>query len=87
MKPKLLLLDEPFASLDSSLRQKMHQLLLELQQQYHFGVILVTHDRDEAFELSDRLAVLIDGEIQQIGTPQTIYEQPQTRQVAAFIGG
>ncbi|GAF38255.1 ABC transporter, ATP-binding protein [Agrilactobacillus composti DSM 18527 = JCM 14202] len=87
LKPKLLLLDEPFASLDSSLRQKMHQLLLELQQQYHFGVILVTHDRDEAFELSDRLAVLIDGEIQQIGTPQTIYEQPQTRQVAAFIGG
>ncbi|MCH4170745.1 MAG: ABC transporter ATP-binding protein [Lactobacillus sp.] len=87
LKPTLLLLDEPFASLDSSLRQKMHQLLLKLRQQYHFGVILVTHDRDEAFELSDRLAVLIDGEIQQVGTPQAIYERPQTRQVAAFIGG
>lgn len=86
LKPKLLLLDEPFSSLDTNLRLKMRAYLNQLQERYAFGVILVSHDKDEAFLLSDKLVVLIDGIVQQIGTPREIYDKPKSKQVADFVG-
>ncbi|MGO3610772.1 MAG: ABC transporter ATP-binding protein [Enterococcus sp.] len=86
LEPKLLLLDEPFANLDSQLKLTMRSYLQRLQQEYRFSVILVTHDRDEAFHLADRMILLLDGAIQQIGTPQELYFYPLNQQVAEAIG-
>lgn len=86
LEPKLLLLDEPFANLDSHLKATMRQYLLKLQQEYQFSIILVTHDRDEAFQLADRMILLLDGKIQQIGSPKEIYFYPKNRTVAEAIG-
>lgn len=86
LQPKLLLLDEPFSSLDSNLRYAMRQYLLDLKAEFGFGIILVTHDQDEAFYLSDRLVVLLDGKVQQIAPPQEIYYRPANQKVAEFIG-
>ncbi len=85
-KPKVLLLDEPLAALDLKLRQKM---LLELDQIHHdVGItfVFVTHDQSEAMAVSDRIAVLQHGKIEQIGTPLDLYERPNSRFVASFIG-
>lgn len=86
LEPKLLLLDEPFANLDSHLKEAMREYLRRLQKTYCFSVILVTHDRDEAFQLADRMILLLDGKIQQIGTPQEIYFYPRNKKVAKSIG-
>lgn len=86
LEPKLLLLDEPFANLDGHLRSAMRDYLRRLKETYHFSIILVTHDRDEAFQLADRMVVLLEGAIQQIGEPKEIYFFPENRKVAKAMG-
>jgi len=85
-EPKVLLLDEPLSALDLKLRQAMRAELKDLQQQTGVTFIFVTHDQDEALTMSDRIAVMSAGELQQLGTPREIYEQPLNRFVADFIG-
>ena len=85
-RPKLLLLDEPFSALDENLRENMRRLVLQLQKEFSMTVILVTHDREEALSMSDRVALLFDGQLNQIGTPREVYERPETKQVADYFG-
>lgn len=85
-KPKVLLLDEPLGALDLKLRQNMQYELKELQEKLKITFIFVTHDQEEALSMSDTVVVLNDGAIQQIGTPQDIYNEPKNRFVANFIG-
>lgn len=85
-KPKILLLDEPLAALDLKLRQSMQYELKEMQRQLGITFIFVTHDQEEAMTMSDRIVVMKDGLIQQMGTPKHIYNEPVNRYVATFIG-
>lgn len=87
MRPKVLLLDEPLSALDKKLREEMQAELRALQQQVGITFILVTHDQYEALALSDRIAVMFNGEIAQMDTPMQLYQHPVTRQVADFLGG
>jgi len=84
--PKVLLLDEPLSALDLKLRQAMREELKQLQKETGITFVFVTHDQEEALAMSDRIAVMSDGEIQQIGGPTDIYEHPVNRFVAGFIG-
>ena len=84
--PKVLLLDEPLSALDLKLRQEMRVELKQLQQETGITFVFVTHDQEEALTMSDRIAVMSEGEVQQIGTAHEIYEQPANRFVADFIG-
>lgn len=86
LKPPLLLLDEPLSSLDLKLRQQMREELRRLQRQLGQTTVFVTHDQTEALSLSDRIAVLSNGRIEQIGTPEEIYRKPASEFVASFIG-
>ncbi|MBB5754848.1 ABC transporter ATP-binding protein [Prosthecomicrobium pneumaticum] len=86
LEPRLLLLDEPLSALDKRLRDEMRVWLKRLQHELGITTIYVTHDQDEALSLSDRIAVMSKGVVQQIGTPAEIYERPATRFVADFIG-
>lgn len=86
VKPKILLLDEPLGALDLKLREKMQIELKELQRELGITFIFVTHDQDEALTLSDRIAVFNNGKIEQVGSPQQLYEAPATEFVARFIG-
>jgi len=81
-----LLLDEPFGALDKQLRDHMRVELRELQQKLKISTLFVTHDQDEALSMSDRIVVMSEGEVSQVGKPTEIYEKPQTRFVADFIG-
>ena len=85
-QPKLLLLDEPFSALDENLREEMRRLVLQLHREFRMTVILVTHDREEALSMSDRVALLFDGRLGQIGTPRQVYRHPENRQVADYFG-
>ncbi len=85
-KPKVLLLDEPLAALDLKLRQEMQYELKEMQREVGITFVFVTHDQEEALTMSDTIVVLNDGVIQQIGTPEDIYNEPKNRFVADFIG-
>ena len=85
-QPKLLLLDEPLAALDLKLRRQMQAELKRLQRTTGITFLFVTHDQEEALAMGDRIAVLNQGRIIQVGTPQEIYESPATRFVADFIG-
>lgn len=85
-RPLVLLLDEPLSALDYSLRKEMQIELKRLQRQLGITFILVTHDQEEALSMSDRVAVMEQGRIAQIGTPREIYETPKTLSVARFIG-
>ena len=85
-KPRLLLLDEPFGALDRKLREQMQLEVRQLQQRLGITTIFVTHDQEEALVLSDRIAVMSDGVIEQLGNPRAIYAQPVNRFVADFIG-
>lgn len=85
-KPKLLLLDEPLSALDKNLRQKMQHELKTIQRELDIGFIFVTHDQEEALTMSDRVAVLAHGEIQQLGAPETLYRQPANIFTADFLG-
>ena len=84
--PKVLLLDEPLSALDLKLRQAMRVELKQLQEETGITFVFVTHDQEEALTMSDRITVMSEGEIQQIGTPHEIYERPHNRFVAGFIG-
>ena len=84
--PKVLLLDEPLAALDLKLRKDMQKELKKIQQQLGITFIFVTHDQEEALTMSDRVIVMDNGKIQQIGTPQDIYNEPENAFVADFIG-
>ncbi len=84
--PKVLLLDEPLSALDLKLRQAMREELKQLQKETGITFVFVTHDQEEALAMSDRIAVMSEGEVQQIGGPTSIYEHPLNRFVADFIG-
>ena len=85
-RPKVLLLDEPLAALDLKLRKDMQKELKKIQEQLEITFIFVTHDQEEALTMSDRVVVMDNGKIQQVGTPQDIYNEPQNAFVADFIG-
>ena len=85
-QPKLLLLDEPFSALDENLREEMRRLVLQLHREFRMTVILVTHDREDALSMSDRVVLLFDGRFGQIGTPRQVYRHPENRQVADYFG-
>ncbi|THB79373.1 MAG: spermidine/putrescine ABC transporter ATP-binding protein PotA [Desulfobulbaceae bacterium] len=85
-RPRVLLLDEPLSALDARLRQEMQIELKKLQRNLNITTILVTHEQDEALSLSDRIVVMNQGAIAQIGTPREIYEEPKNLYVARFIG-
>ncbi|MBO6128341.1 MAG: ABC transporter ATP-binding protein, partial [Pseudobutyrivibrio sp.] len=85
-KPKVLLLDEPLGALDLKLRKQMQLELKRLQKKLNITFIYVTHDQEEALTMSDRIAVMHDGVIDQLATPTEIYEKPKTKFVATFIG-
>ena len=85
-KPRVLLLDEPLSALDYRLRKQMQKELKELQRTLGITFILVTHDQEEAFTMSDRVVVMNDGRIEQVGTPREVYEDPANLYVARFVG-
>ena len=85
-RPQVLLLDEPLSALDMKLRKEMQFELKQLQRQTGVTFVLVTHDQEEALAMSDRIAVMSAGRIQQVGAPQDIYDRPANRFVADFIG-
>jgi len=84
--PKVLLLDEPMSALDAQLRERLRVQIKSIQKELGITTVYVTHDQEEALAVSDRVAVMHDGAIEQIGTPQEIYNRPETRFVAEFIG-
>ena len=86
MKPKVLLLDEPLSSLDKNLREQMQFELRQLQKSVGITFVLVTHDQTEALTMSDRVGVMFDGNVDQVATPEEIYNKPRTKRVASFIG-
>jgi spermidine/putrescine transport system ATP-binding protein len=85
-RPKVLLLDEPLGALDLRLRQQMQLVLVHLQKEVAITFIYVTHDQSEALTMSDRMAVLSEGRILQIGSPREMYSKPRSRFVAGFLG-
>jgi spermidine/putrescine transport system ATP-binding protein len=86
LKPKVLLLDEPLSALDKKMREQMQVELIKLQRSVGITFILVTHDQEEALVMSDRIAVMFDGQISQMDDPETLYRRPKSRAVAEFIG-
>jgi putative spermidine/putrescine transport system ATP-binding protein len=86
VSPKVLLLDEPFSALDRNLRASMQMEIKEIQRQLGVTTIFVTHDQGEALSLSDRIAVMFEGRIRQVGSPDEIYRRPADRFVASFVG-
>ena len=86
LNPDLLLLDEPLSNLDAKIRVQVRAEIKKLQRQLGITTIYVTHDQEEALSLSDRVAVMKDGRVQQVGAPKELYERPRTRFVADFVG-
>jgi sulfate transport system ATP-binding protein len=87
IEPKMLLLDEPFGALDARIRKELRRWLRRLHDQLGMTTVFVTHDQEEAFELADRVVVMGEGVIEQVGTPDEIYERPASPFVARFLGG
>jgi ABC-type Fe3+/spermidine/putrescine transport system ATPase subunit len=85
-RPKMLLLDEPLSALDARLRREMQVELKSLQREVGIAFLFVTHDQDEAMALSDRIALLRGGQLEQVDTPREIYNRPRTAYAASFIG-
>jgi len=85
-RPRVLLLDEPFSSLDTGLRIKMRAFVLNLQKQLNVTTIFVTHDQEEAATLANRIALLLDGRVEQLASPHGMYTSPNTARAAAFLG-
>ena len=85
-RPRLLLLDEPLSALDANLRRQMQVELKSLQREVGISFIFVTHDQEEAMVMSDRIALLRSGELEQVATPREIYGRPATAYAAQFIG-
>jgi putative spermidine/putrescine transport system ATP-binding protein len=86
LEPKILLLDEPFASLDQHLRERLREEVRDIQQRLKITTLFVTHGQDEALAMADRIVVMRDGRIEQIAAPDTLYREPATPFVASFIG-
>lgn len=86
IEPRVLLLDEPFGALDARVRKDLRRWLREVHQKTGLTTIFVTHDQDEAMELADRVVVLNEGRIEQIGTPEELYDQPASPFVISFVG-
>lgn len=85
-RPPILLMDEPLGALDKNLRESMQLEIKEIQERLNITTVYVTHDQTEALTMSDRIVVMDKGQIEQIGTPEELYEQPSNRFVASFIG-
>ncbi|MGD9126701.1 MAG: sulfate ABC transporter ATP-binding protein [Planctomycetia bacterium] len=86
MEPKVLLLDEPFGALDAKVRRELRQWLRQLHDEIHITSVFVTHDQDEALELADRVVVMNQGHIEQVGTPDEVFHSPKTHFVVNFLG-
>ncbi len=86
IEPRILLLDEPLANLDAKLREEVRFFIRQLQKRVGITTVYVTHDQAEALVISDRIVVMFDGRVHQIGNPVEIYRRPATREVAHFIG-
>ncbi len=86
VEPKVLLLDEPFGALDAKVRKELRRWLRNLHEEIHITTLFVTHDQEEALEVADRVAILRDGRIEQIGTPEEIYDHPASPFVYDFLG-
>jgi sulfate/thiosulfate transport system ATP-binding protein len=86
VEPKVLLLDEPFGALDAKVRKELRRWLRQLHDEIHITTLFVTHDQEEALEVSDRVAILRNGKIEQIGTPEEIYDNPASPFVYDFLG-
>ena len=87
VRPKLLLLDEPLSSLDRSLREELRGMIRNLQKQAGITTVFVTHDQAEAVAIADRIGLMFNGRLRQIGSPQDFYQNPADEQVARFFGG
>ncbi|MBE7532381.1 MAG: ABC transporter ATP-binding protein [Chloroflexi bacterium] len=87
IEPNVLLLDEPLSNLDAHLRQEMRDLIFTLQRQLGITTVVVTHDQEEAVILADYIALIFDGRLQQVGTPDDFYERPSSLPIARFFGG
>ena len=86
VEPRVLLLDEPFGALDAKVRQELRRWLRRLHDEMHITSVFVTHDQDEALEVADRVVVMNEGRIQQVGTPQEVYDHPANAFVYRFLG-
>lgn len=86
LNPKLLLLDEPLSNLDVHLRDVMRKEIKRIQKQFGVTMIIVTHDQEDAFKLADRVIVINEGHIEQIGTPEELYKEPKNNFISSFIG-
>jgi sulfate transport system ATP-binding protein len=86
VKPKVLLLDEPFGALDAKVRKELRRWLRRLHEEVHVTSVFVTHDQEEALEVSDRVVIMNEGRIEQSGTPEEVYEHPATPFVYGFLG-
>lgn len=86
LNPKLLLLDEPLSNLDVHLRDVMRKEIKRIQKQFGVTMIIVTHDQEDAFKLADRVIVINEGHIEQIGTPEELYKEPKSNFISSFIG-
>ncbi|MGD2023329.1 MAG: ATP-binding cassette domain-containing protein, partial [Desulfobacterales bacterium] len=86
IKPRVLLLDEPLSALDAKIRIRLRTVIKKLQEELGITMIYVTHDQEEALALADRVAIMRDGEIRQIGSPWEIYKKPKTSFIAEFVG-
>ena len=86
IEPRLLLLDEPFGALDAQVRRELRRWLIEIHKETGHTTVFVTHDQEEALELADRVVVMRDGQIEQVGTPDEIYDEPNSPFMFSFIG-
>lgn len=86
VRPRMLLLDEPFGALDAKVRQELRNWLRRLHEEMHVTTVFVTHDQEEAFEVADKVVVMRQGHIEQVGTPQEVFDQPATPFVMDFLG-
>ena len=86
INPKVLLLDEPISNLDANLREEMRELIRKIHEEENMTTVFVTHDREEALLVADRIAVMKEGNLEQIGTPEELYRQPVNKYVANFFG-
>jgi sulfate/thiosulfate transport system ATP-binding protein len=86
VKPKVLLLDEPFGALDAKVRKELRRWLRRLHEEVHVTSVFVTHDQEEALEVSDRVVIMNEGKVEQSGTPEEVYERPATPFVYSFLG-
>ena len=86
IEPKVLLLDEPFGALDAKVRKELRDWLRRLHDEVHVTTVFVTHDQEEALEVADEIVVINDGRIEQVGTPDELYDEPANEFVMSFLG-